>query len=158
MTKSGQRVVLLLLTTGKYFTSSSLLCAIHSQAIVILDLHPSTHILALIRHTRRQPLCKILIALCLIERIRDSQKLRACKTRNHTSVKVHQLLFFLSREDDEQGEKKSIDSLISKLLPPLISPILRPRNPRLLQRNQMIDIHISSRTPSLAIVIRIPRA
>jgi hypothetical protein len=147
--------VLLFLTTSKYLAGSSFLCTIHGQAVVRLNLHPSTHILALIRHTRRKPLCKILIALCLIERIRDSQKLRACKTRRNTLVKPQLLFFFWVTKDEGSKEQ---NSLISKLLPPLIRPILGPRNPRLLQRNQMIDIHISSSTPSLAIVIRIPRA
>jgi len=54
---------LLFLTASKYLTRSSLLGTIHSQTVVILDLHPSTHVLALVSHTRRQPLCKILITL-----------------------------------------------------------------------------------------------
>jgi chromatin remodeling complex protein RSC6 len=65
------------------------------------------------------------------------------------------------REGEKKKKKKKriIENLlISKLLPPLISPILGPRNPSLLQRNQMINIHTSSLSPSLAVIIRIPLA
>jgi hypothetical protein len=104
------------LTTGKHFTCSSLLCTLHSQAIVVLDLHPSTHVFALVRHTRRKPFCEILIAFGLVQSIRDGQKLRAGKTVGGcalvkvTTFTLSSILFFVMF-GFERKEKSKTHSL-----------------------------------------------
>lgn len=76
----------LYLTASEHLACGSLLCTVHGQAVVILDLHPSTNIFALIRNSRRQPLCKILVALCLVKAIGNSQQLRTSKTIRRDTI------------------------------------------------------------------------
>jgi len=64
----------------QHVAGSCLLRAVHAQAIVVLDLDVRTHVLALERLALWQPLGQVLVALGLIDVVRDAEKLRAGET------------------------------------------------------------------------------
>lgn len=73
----------------QHIASRNLLRAIHAQAVEVLDLHVRTHILALVGLARRQPLGEILVALGLVDVVRDGEQLRPSQTAFESANEEH---------------------------------------------------------------------